>query len=51
MSDSSDSSDGSAVATPETLGRRLYLRWSAVDRRWKATVIGTTVLAAVLAQP
>lgn len=51
MTVSSDSSDGSVVVGPETLVGRLCLRWSAVDRGWKATAIGLAVLGAVLAQP
>lgn len=45
------SSDSSTVATPVTLVRTLYLRWSAVDRGWKASAIGLAVLGVIVAQP
>ncbi|WP_324760969.1 hypothetical protein [Haloarcula montana] len=46
-----DDTDGSVLTTIAVLGRRLYLWWSAMDRGWKATVIGLLVLGTVLVQP
>jgi hypothetical protein len=48
MADSSDRSDARTVVVPETVFRFLYLRWSAIDRGWKATLIGLLILLAVI---
>lgn len=47
-SDRSNRSDSRAVVTPATVFRYVYLRWSAVDRGWKATVIGLLILVVVV---
>lgn len=44
MTAPSDSYDAGAVATPAAAFRYLFLRWSAVNRGWKATIIGLLIL-------
>jgi hypothetical protein len=48
MTDLSDSSYVHAVVTPGAALRYHLLRWSAVDRGWKAIVIGLLIVLVVV---